>query len=257
MDALTDHARKNLAHWDRQSDDYEARHSEQLTQNTMAWGCWSVPESQLNVLGSVSGKDVLEFGCGAARWAIALAQRGARVVGLDVSARQLEHARRNMRDGGVDFPLVHASAEAVPLADASFDIVFCDHGAMTFCDPCRTVPEAARLLRAGGLLAFSAATPILNVCWNESEDRVDDRLHANYFDQRRFEDASSVNFSLPYGEWIALFRRNGFAIEDLIELRPPEDAQTTYTDYAPIAWARAWPAEQIWRVTKLPAPSAA
>ena len=107
------------------------------------------------------------------------------------------------------------------------------------------------MLRQGGLLAFSAATPILNVCWNESEDRVDDRLHANYFDQRRFEDASSVNFSLPYGGWIALFRRNGFTIEDLIELRPPEDAQTTYMDYAPISWARAWPAEQIWRVKKL------
>src|ERR1700728_2209795 len=140
----------------------------------MAWGCWSVPESQLHVLGNVSGKDVLELGCGAARWAIALAKRGARVVGLDVSARQLEHARRNMRDACVDFPLVHASAEAVPLADASFDIVFCDHGAMTFCDPSRTVPEAARLLRRGGLLAFSAATPILNLCWNDSEDRVDD-----------------------------------------------------------------------------------
>src|SRR5271165_2689661 len=154
MDALTDQARKNLKHWDQQSDDYEARHSEQLTRNPMAWGCWSVPESQLHVLGDVSGKDVLEFGCGAARWAIALAKRGAHVVGLDVSGRQLEHARRNMRDAGVDFPLVHASAEAVPLTDASFDVVFCDHGAMTYCDPYRTVPEAARMLRQGpaGLL---------------------------------------------------------------------------------------------------------
>ena len=100
-------------------------------------------------------------------------------------------------DAGVDFPLLHASAEAVPLTDASFDIVFCDHGAMTYCDPCRTVPEAGRMLRQGGLLAFSAATPILNVCWNESEDRVDDHLHANYFDQRRFEDASSVGSRYP------------------------------------------------------------
>lgn len=126
---------------------------------------------------------------------------------------------------------------------------------MTFCDPYRTVPEAARILRPGGLLAFSAATPILNICWNESEDRVDDRLHANYFDQRRFEDASTVNFSLRYGEWIALFRSNGFIIEDLIEVRPSNDARTTYTDYAPLAWARAWPAEQIWRVKKLKEPS--
>jgi SAM-dependent methyltransferase len=251
MEPLTRHALKNSEHWDRQSDDYEARHSEQLAGHPMAWGCWSIPESQLHVLGDVEEKDVLEFGCGAARWSIALAQLGARVVGLDVSTRQLEHARQNMRDAGVQFPLVRASAETVPLPDASFDIVFCDHGAMTFCDPLLTVPEASRLLRRDGLLAFCAGTPIRNVCWNESEDRVDDRLHANYFDQRRFEDAASVDFSLPYGEWIALFRQNGFVIEDLIELRPPEDARTTYTDYVSIEWARAWPAEQIWRVRKL------
>jgi SAM-dependent methyltransferase len=251
MESLTEHARKNAARWDRQSDDYEALHSTQLAENSMAWGCWSIPESQLRVLGNVEGKDVLELGCGAARWSIALAKLGARPVGLDVSARQLDHARKNMRDAGLDFPLVHSSAEAVPLSDASFDIVFCDHGAMTFCDPLRTVPEASRLLRQHGLLAFSASTPIFNVCWNESDDRVDDRLHANYFEQRRFEDADTVNFSLPYGEWIALFRSNGFAVEDLIELRPPENAATTYVDFVPLEWARKWPAEQIWRVRKL------
>ncbi|HTD37568.1 MAG TPA: class I SAM-dependent methyltransferase, partial [Candidatus Limnocylindrales bacterium] len=96
---------------------------------------WSIPESELNVLGDVRGKDVLELGCGAAQWSIALAGLGARCVGLDNSARQLEHARRAMAAAGVDFPLVHASVENVPLPDASFDVVFCDHGAMTFADP--------------------------------------------------------------------------------------------------------------------------
>ena len=38
--------------------------------------------------------------------------------------------------------LTCASAERVPFRDASFDLVFCDHGAMSFCDPDRTVPEA-------------------------------------------------------------------------------------------------------------------
>jgi ubiquinone/menaquinone biosynthesis C-methylase UbiE len=72
---------------------------------------------------------------------------------LDLSARQLEHARELTREAGVEFPLVCASAERT-LADASFDIVFCDYGAMTFADPYRTVPEAFRVLRSGGLLAF-------------------------------------------------------------------------------------------------------
>ncbi len=247
---LTDYARKNRAHWDRQSDEYETQHGEQLQHHPMAWGAWSIPESELRILGDVRGKDILEFGCGAARWSIALAKLGAHCVGLDNSERQLSHARALISTAGAGVALVHASADCVPLPDSSFDVIFCDHGAMTFCDPHRTVPEAARLLRPGGLFAFSASTPIHNICWNEDENRLDDRLHANYFEQQRFEDESSVNFSLPYGRWISLFRDNGFIIEDLIELRPPETAATTYSDFAPHAWARRWPAEQIWRVRK-------
>ena len=211
---------------------------------------WSIPESELRVLGDVRGKDVLEFGCGAAQWSVALAQLGARCVGLDNSARQLEHARGLMAQAGMEFPLVHASAESVPLPDASFDVVFCDHGAMTFADPDRTVPEAARLLRPGGLFAFNAGTPLHFICWDEPEKRISDRLRANYFELSMDDDGESVVFTRPYGEWIRLFRRHGFAVEDLIELRAPEGATSTYTEYVTYEWARRWPAEQIWRVRR-------
>jgi len=74
---------------------------------------WQLPESELRILGDVTGRDVLELGCGAAQWSILLAGLGARPVGLDHSERQLEHARRAMVEAGVDFPLAHASAEEV------------------------------------------------------------------------------------------------------------------------------------------------
>jgi SAM-dependent methyltransferase len=247
MERMSDHVAANRAYWNKKSDEYQTAHGEQLAANPMAWGAWSIPEDELHVLGDVAGKDVLEFGCGAAQWSVALTKRGARCVGLDNSERQLVHARNNQRIACVDFPLVRASAENVPLPNASFDVVFCDHGAMTFCDPLRTVPEAARLLRPGGLLAFSAGTPIHFICWDESADRVGTTLRANYFEHRRDDDGSTVSFSLPYGEWVALFRDNGFQIESLIELRPPEDATTTYNDFVTYEWARQWPAEQIWR----------
>ncbi len=194
----------------------------------MAWGVWSIPECDLQILGDVAGKDVMEFGCGGAQWSIALTKLGARCVGLDNSERQLEHARANQRGVGVEFPLVHGSAENVPLPDGSFDIIFCDHGAMSFVDPARTVPEAARLLRSGGILAFSAETPLHFICWDDDADAVGTTLKHNYFEERSAYDGSSVCFSLPYGEWIALFRANGFEIESLVELRPPEGATTTY-----------------------------
>ncbi len=248
---LSEHARKNRAMWEASSDSYEERHAASLTgQNAMAWGLWRVPEAELRILGEVAGKDMLELGCGAARWSIELARLGARPVGLDLSSRQLRHARRLMAEAGVDFPLIEASAESVPLPDASFDTVFCDWGAMTFCDPQRTIPGAARLLRPGGFFAFSTATPIQFLCQDMATDRLTDRLINDYFGMTRLEWEDEVNFQLPYGEWIRLFRKSGFVVEDLIETQPPENASSTYRDANETAWARRWPMENIWKLRK-------
>jgi SAM-dependent methyltransferase len=154
-----------------------------------------------------------------------------------------------MGEAGLDFPLIEASAEEVPLRDEAFDVVFCDHGAFNFADPTRLVPECARLLRPGGLLAFSMPSPILDLFYDAEGDRVDERLHNDYFDLRRFDAAEEVSFQLPYGDWIRLLRANGFEVEDLIEINPPEGASTTY-DLVPLDWARRWPAENIWAARK-------
>jgi ubiquinone/menaquinone biosynthesis C-methylase UbiE len=250
---LSEHAQKNRALWEAVSDSYEQMHAGSLSnEKAMAWGLWRIPESELHILGEVAGKDILELGCGAARWSIALAQKGARPVGLDFSSKQLQHARGLMQEAGVDFPLIEASAEDVPLPDTSFDIVFCDWGAMTFCDPQRTVPEAARLLRPGGLFTFSTATPVELLCQDLKEDQITERLINDYFGMRRFEWEDEVNFQLTYGDWIRLFRSSGFVVEDLIETRPAEGATSTYRTEAENAWARRWPMENIWKLRKEP-----
>ena len=248
---LSEHARKNRAMWEASSDSYEQRHALALSgEKAMAWGMWRIPEEELQVLGEVTGKDILELGCGAARWSIALAQRGAQPVGLDFSSHQLQYARRLMEEVGVDFPLIEASAEDVPLPDASFDIVFCDWGAMTFCDPLRTVPETARLLRPEGLFAFATATPIQFLCQDVKTDQITDHLINDYFGMRLLEWEDEVDFQLTYGEWIRLFRRTGFVVEDLIETQPPQGSTSTYRDETETAWARRWPMENIWRLRK-------
>jgi len=204
----------------------------------------------VNALGDVEGKDVLEFGCGAAQFSIKLARLGARAVGLDVSARQLDHARRLMRQTGVEFPLVEGSATGAPLSDATFDIVFCDHGGMTWADPYLTVPEAARLLRPGGLLVFNMSSPLVMVCTDPNTGATN-RLLRDYFGMHRDEEAwGATGFQLPYGEWIALLRSNDFEVEALVELRPREDATTTYGGWVSLEWARRWPSENIWKARK-------
>ena len=230
-------ARKNREYWDGRSDEYQGTHGPQLNTRPCSWGVWSIPEDDLGVLEDVRGKDILELGCGAAQWSICLTKRGARTVGLDNSSRQLQHARRLMDGAGVRFPLVQASAETVPVRDRSFDIVFCDHGAMSYADPRYAVAEAARVLGPGGLFAFTVATPLVNCCWNEEADRVGASLVNDYFNNRRGEYQGMVEFNVPYGEWVRLFVQNGLVIEDLIELRPPEEAETTYNEFVPLEWA--------------------
>ncbi|HYG67927.1 MAG TPA: class I SAM-dependent methyltransferase [Anaeromyxobacteraceae bacterium] len=241
----------NRRYWNAISSEYQREHAAQLPTDDPTWGAWGLPERELRLLGDVAGLDVLELGCGGAQWSIALARRGARCTGLDLSDAQLAFARGKVAEAGVAVALVHASADETGLPDASFDLVFCDHGAMSFTDPYRVIPEVARLLRPGGRLVFNASTPFLQLCREASSQRLGTELLGAYFGLHRVHaPGEAVEFALPYGEWIRLFRRNGFAIEDLVELCPPEAATTTYEGYAPLEWARRWPAEQVWKVVK-------
>ena len=120
---------------------------------------------------------------------------------------------------------------------------------MTFADPYRTVPEAGRILRPGGLLAFSMHTPILDLAWKPPAEHPSERLELDYWDLHRLEEPGEpFVFQLRYGEWIRLFGENDLAVESLLELRPPADATSTYRDEIDRAWARRWPMEHIWRV---------
>jgi SAM-dependent methyltransferase len=244
------YVRRNRRYWEASSDEYQATHANQLNRfDRAAWGVWAIPESRVHALGEVRGLDVLEYGCGAAQWSIWLSRQGARPVGLDLSARQLDHAARLMDRAGARFPLVQADAERTPFADRSFDLVVCDHGAMTFADPRRTVPEVARLLRPGGRFVFDIASPFHHVCWDDDAEAPVERLQRDYFGMRRW-DEESVDFQLPYGEWIRLFRASSLEVEDLIELRPAANARTTYPWFAPLEWARRFPAENVWKLRR-------
>jgi SAM-dependent methyltransferase len=246
-----DHIRSNLALWEAQSASYERRFERALSgPKALAWGLWRIPESELKILGKVRGLDILELGCGAARWSIALAQRGGRAVGLDLSPTHLRHAARLVHRSRRSVPLVRANAERLPFRDAAFDLVFCDWGAMTFCDPYRTVPEASRVLRDGGCLAFATSSPLRVLAQNPRTNRMGPRLLYDYFGLHRVDYPGEVNFALTYGAWVRLFRENGFAIERLEEIRPSASARSAYLGRSESKWARHWPLESIWKVRK-------
>src|SRR5262249_39358433 len=121
--------------WGAAAEDYQAVHGAELTTRPLAWGAWRVPEDELAVLGDTRGVDVLELGCGAAQWSIALAGLGGRPVGLDQSLVQLKHAVANRETAGAAAPPVAGRGGASPFPDPSLRVVFCDTAAFVFCTP--------------------------------------------------------------------------------------------------------------------------
>jgi SAM-dependent methyltransferase len=252
--ALPEHVARNRDYWDQQAHDYVATGERNWASSEPSWGIWSIPEAEARLLPeTLDGRDAIELGCGTGYVSAWLARRGARVVGIDNSPKQLETARRLQAQHGLDFPLLLGNAEAVPYADGSFDFAISEYGAALWADPYRWVPEAARLLRPGGELVFLTNGLISILCMPdyESEGPATDRLRRPYFGLHRTEwpDSDGVEFHLGYGDWIRLLNRSGFDVTDMIELRPAEGSTTRYP-WMTLEWARQWPCEEAWKARR-------
>ncbi len=215
---------------------------------------WSVPESEIRVLPDVAGADVIELGCGTAYFAAWLKRRGAaRVVGIDVTPAQLDTARRMSREFGLDIELIEANAEAVPLADGQFDFAVSEYGASIWCDPDKWIPEAARLLRPGGELIFLRNSTLSTLCMPDT-GKVQEQLQRPQLGMNRIEwtdDDPGVEFHPGTGDMLRVLRRSGFDLLDFVEVFAPLDASDhPRYDHVPAAWARRWPAEEVWRLRK-------
>ncbi len=247
------HVLRNRAAWDQWASSYAAAGLRSWSAAEPSWGIWQIPEAQARLLpANLSGRDTVELGCGTGYVSAWLARRGARPVALDNSATQLATARRLQDQFGLRFPLIHASAEQVPLAGASFDLAISEYGASIWCDPYAWIPEAVRLLRPGGQVIFLVNSVLLMLTVPEQDGvPATEHLLRPYFGMHRFEwpEDDSVEFHLGHGDMIRLLRRCGLEIEDLVELQPPPGAEPSHP-LATLDWARKWPCEEVWIARK-------
>lgn len=242
---------RNVEIWTESNRKYTDRKADEAWARELDWGVFGIPETDVRVLGDVAGLDVVELGCGTAYISAQLARLGARPVGVDPTPAQLETARRMQAATGIEFPLVEAVAENVPLPDASFDLAVSEYGASIWADPYRWIPEAARLLRPGSRLVFLRNSTIVTLC--QSLDGATEQLQRPQRDLCKIEwpDTGEVEFHLPVGELVALLHESGFRLERLLELYAPEGADThSYYDFVTAEWASKWPAEELWVARK-------
>ena len=148
----------------------------------------------------------------------------------------------------LQFPLVEANAEAVPLPSGSFDLVVSEHGAGVWCEPDRWVSEAARLLRPGGRLVFLVNSLLSTLCVPAEGGVAGERLLRGQRGLSPVEwPGGGIEHHLSHGEWIGVLRRNGFAVDALHELYPNAEAESPdYYEIVSAEWASQWPAEELW-----------
>jgi arsenite methyltransferase len=106
-----------------------------------------------------AGETVLDLGSGAGADVLISARRvgsSGKAIGLDMTDEMLELARRNAAEAGLDnVEFVKGFIEAIPLPDASVDVIISNCVLNLSVDKPRVIREAARVLRPGGRFAIS------------------------------------------------------------------------------------------------------
>lgn len=162
---------------------------------------------------------VLDVATGAGHTAAAFAPHVAHVTAADITQEMLAEAETLARERGLaNIAFRAADAEAMPFADAGFDLVTCRIAPHHFADVPRFVAEAHRVLKPRALFALVdnlAPDRATNPEFPDAElARAADAYNA--LEQRR--DASHVK-ALTAAEWRAAFARAGFAIQHTELLR--------------------------------------
>ncbi len=239
----TESGRAQRAYWDGEADDYYAEHGAFLRDDQLVWGPEGLSEDDLGLLGDVIGRDVLEFGAGAAQGARWVAGRGGRVVASDISLGMLRVGARLDRDTGTAIPAVQADALRLPFADASFDIAFSAYGAVPFiADTAGLMRELARVLRPGGRLVFSTTHPIR---WSFPDVPGESGLVAehSYFDRSPYVErtggvVSYVEHHRTIGDRVRELVAAGLTLVDLVEPEWPTWNEEIWGGWSPLRGKR-------------------
>jgi SAM-dependent methyltransferase len=106
-----------------------------------------------------AGLRVLDVAAGTGNASIPAAARGASVTASDLTPALLEAGASRAKARGLDIDWVHADAERLPFADASFDVVMSSIGVMFAPDHQRAADELVRVCRSGGTIGLLSWTP--------------------------------------------------------------------------------------------------
>jgi len=139
----------------------------QRQQATWASGDYAVIGTTLQIVGEMlaeaadvrAGESVLDVAAGNGNASLAAARRYTRVTSTDYVQALLDKGRDRAQAEGLEIQFQHADAEALPFADARFDVVLSTFGVMFTPEHKRAAGEMLRVLRDGGRIGMANWTP--------------------------------------------------------------------------------------------------
>ena len=235
---------------------------ESRAQEWLAWArtpgfdaYWSYREAFFALVPQADGR-TLEVGCGEGRVTRDLAARGHRVTALDASPTLLRAAAE--RDPGGEYVL--GAAEALPFADATFDLVVAYNVLMDVADMAAAVAEAARVLAPGGRFCATVTHPFADAgMWAHGAGDAPFVVEDSYLGARSFamtmeRGGLTMRFdgmTYPLEDYARALEGAGLVVEAIREPAPAPDAEQRLEAAGRARWSRL-PMFLMWRAAKPP-----
>lgn len=190
----------------------------ELPDDAVTYGPDIPGEASLKLLGDLSGKRVLDLGCGAGRNAVAMARAGARVIAVDEDAEQVAAARRTVDAADVRVELHHAPlAELAFLRADTIDAAISVHSLVQVADVGRVFRQIHRVLRPEHSFVVAVPHPTFALLDPDGPDPLQIRRSA--FDDQPYghDDPRHGTHVRSTGTLFTELGRAGFRVDQVLE----------------------------------------
>ena len=194
-------------------------------------------------IGNVTGKRIIDYGCGEGELALKIAQLGAtQVLGIDVSEGMIKSAKKNCVHENLKFEYI--TGNTIPAKDSSIDIIVSNLVFVmipTIEGLREVIEESYRVLREKGKLVFTITNPsFLDKDFVYYRNIFSDRFKYNHVGQQlqfvlktadgvEITDKTFIDYHYRWEDYINIISKSGLNITRVKELIIPDN------DYPPFA----------------------
>ncbi len=210
--------RRKTTNWDRVAESYDKLVDETGDFNHKTY----INPVILEIIGNFKNKQVLDVGCGQGYFCKILANKGARVTGIDISKKLIDIANERFDHPNIEF-LVKDASDMEGIKKNQFETVLCNMSFHDIEDIDKTIDEIARVIQISGKLIFSIPHPWTHLGKTLKKGREYQLLLKNYKTQlevpnKLYGDKGIVSYHRPLQYYIEKLTEHSFEITNFVEI---------------------------------------